>query len=211
MALFLAAPAALGYALLSGPLATAVAFGEMATPEGRELLQVCLLGLSLGVVGQAAVEFTTQAAYARGDARRPLEAVALRAVLAVAGMLIARTLVAGPDLLLAITFSVSISELVAGLVLCWTVRRRIARPARDLFHMLARTLAASLGMVPVAVLVLWLTGSPDSQLGGILVVLGVALPAGATYLAAQWLLRSPELSGVAALARRTGTHSGSRP
>ncbi|MDQ3384368.1 MAG: hypothetical protein M3519_11405, partial [Actinomycetota bacterium] len=203
MALFLAAPPALGYALLSGPLATAVAFGEMATPEGRELLRVCLLGLSLGVLGQAAVEFATQAAYARGDARRPLEAVALRAVLAVAGMLVARVLVEGPDLLLAITVSVTLSELLAGALLCWTVRRRVARPAGSLLRMLARTIAASLVMVSVALLPLRVAGSSDSQLGGVLVVLGVGMLAATTYLAAQWLLRSPELAGVAALARRS--------
>ena len=172
MALFLAAPAAVGYALLSGPLATAVAFGEMATPEGHDLLRACILGLSLGVLGQAAVEFATQAAYARGDARRPLEAVAVRAVLAVAGMLVARALLEGPDLLLGITASVTISELVAGALLCWTVRRRIRRPAASLFRMLARTLAASLAMVPVALLLHRVVGAPASQVEAVLVVLG---------------------------------------
>ena len=81
LVLFLTLPAAAGYALLSSPLATAVGFGEMASPAALDLVQLALLGISAGVVGGAALNLGTQAAYARGDARSPLRAVVLRAIL----------------------------------------------------------------------------------------------------------------------------------
>jgi putative peptidoglycan lipid II flippase len=208
LALFLAVPAAVGYVLLSGPLATAVAFGEMASPEGRELLRYCLLGISLGVVGEAALSFGTQAAYARRDGRRPLRAVALRTVLAVAGMLGSLALVEGAALLFAIGFSVAVSDLITGALLCWMILRPLPRPSTSLVRMVIRTGSASLAMIPVVLPLVVIAGPQRGQAGSVVLVLVAGAVGAATYLAVQWALHSPEIAGLLSLVGRGRTPSG---
>lgn len=102
LGMFVVVPAALAYAALSGPLAGAVAFGEMATPEGCGLIQYALPGVSLELIGEAALVLSAQAWYARRDGRLPLAAVALCTALAITGMLTSLALLDGMTLLLGI-------------------------------------------------------------------------------------------------------------
>jgi putative peptidoglycan lipid II flippase len=199
LALFFAVPAAILYALLSGPLATAVAFGEMATPEGREILRYSMLGISLGVMGQSAMEFATLAAYARRDAGGPLRAVALRAVLTAAGLLVTLAVVTGPVALLAIGLSIAVSDIVAGIFLCRRIRRCSLRPASSLARTAGTTMFAGLAMLPVVLVLLALVERPSAQLDGVLVILLVGVAGAVAYLGAQWTLRSPEMAGLLSL------------
>ncbi|WP_040337567.1 murein biosynthesis integral membrane protein MurJ [Candidatus Blastococcus massiliensis] len=208
LVLFLAVPAAVLYAVLSGPLATVVAFGEMATPAGRELLQHCMLGISLGIVGQAAFDVATPAAYARGDAGRPLRAVALRAVLAVAGMLGSLALLDGPALLLGVGLSIAVSDLVAAAFLCWAITHPLARGTSSAVPTLLRTTGAGLAMLPVVLGVRALAGEVSGRGEGLLVILLAGGAGALVYGGVQWALRSPELAGMLALLRGRGAVAG---
>lgn len=199
LALFMAVPAAVAFAVLSGPLVRAIAYGEMATPHGRDLLQYCLLGISLGIIGEAVVVYGTQAAYARRRADQPMRAVALRTVLALVGMLGSMALLDGPVLLLGIGTSIAVSDLVAAVVLCWMICRPLPRPTSSLLRRVTRTLLASLAMVPVVVLFQAVVGPPASQTGAALLTLLLGATGAAVYVGAQWLLRSPEVAALRSL------------
>jgi putative peptidoglycan lipid II flippase len=198
LVLFLTVPAAAGFALLHEPIATLVTFGQMATPEARSLVSLVLLGISAGIVGYAAMNFGTQAAYARRDARRPFVVVVARALLTAAGLGAAVVLLDGADVLLAIGVVVAVSDVIAGTWLCLRVRGGLP------YRAILRTGAATAGMA----LVVWPIGA---ALGGVddrgtaflgLLVAGVA--GGAVYLLVQRRLRSPELEALfALLSRRT--------
>ena len=206
LALFFAAPAAIAIAGLSGPLATALTFGEMATPEGRELLRYCILGISFGVIGQSALELATVAAYARRDARRPLWAVGLRGALGVVGMLVSVAVLQGPVVMLGIAASIAVSDVVAGAFLCWAIRRRLPCPASSLVPAMGRIVLAGLAMLPVVLLLRTLLGAPSGQAGGVLVTLLAGAAGAVAYLGVQWTLRSPELAGLLSmLPRRSRT------
>lgn len=209
--LLVCVPTALWYVALSEPLATMVAFGEMASADGRAALAACLLGLGLGVVGESAVVLGTQASYARGDGVRPFRAVLLRAVVAVAGMLGAAALLDGPALLVGVALSVAVSDLLAGALLWWWV----ARPQPGAVGALRRgavlrpIAAGAASLLPVLA-VLGIADGPDSQLGalGLVAVSGTA--GLLTYLVTLHLLRTPELGELAALLRDRRTRSGAR-
>ena len=202
LVLFLTVPAAVGYVLLSGPLAAAVSFGEMAGPAGRELVRVCLLGIGLGVAGEAALVLATQAAYARRDGAAPLAAVALRTTVAVAGMGAAWALLDGTALLLAVGAAVAVSDLLAAALLCLATRRRLPAAESGLLPSVLRAVLASAAMAVVVVPLLLLLGTPVGPAAGVGTVVLAALVGAAAYLGAQWLLRAPELTGLRELTRR---------
>src|SRR3712207_1280421 len=180
----------------------------MATPEGREILRYCMLGISLGVIGQSVMEFATLAAYARRDAGRPLRAVALRAVLAVAGMLLSLALLDGPVLMLAVGISIAVSDIAAGALLCWAIRRPLPRSAAPLGRTVITTLLAGLAMLPVVLPLRMIIGAPPGQADGALVTLLVGAAGAVTYLGVQWVLRSPEMTGLLSLLPRRRTTVG---
>ncbi|HKC29240.1 MAG TPA: lipid II flippase MurJ, partial [Jatrophihabitans sp.] len=80
LALFFTLPAAAAYAALSLPLARAVSFGRMGTPDGIALVAGALAALAVAVIGQTAFLIATYAAYARKDTRSPLRSMVLQAV-----------------------------------------------------------------------------------------------------------------------------------
>jgi putative peptidoglycan lipid II flippase len=196
LVLFVTVPAAAGYALLNEPIATVMTFGQMATPEARSLVSLALLGISAGVVGYAAMNFGTQAAYARRDARRPFAVVVARAVLTAAGLVVAVVLFDGADLLPAIGAVVAVSDLVAGTWLC--VRVRGGLPYRALLRTGAATAAMSLVVWPIAVAL----GAVDDRGTAFLGLLVSGVVGGAVYLLVQRRLRSPELEALFALTSR---------
>jgi peptidoglycan biosynthesis protein MviN/MurJ (putative lipid II flippase) len=192
-------PAAAGYALLAEPIATVVGFGQMATPGARSLVAAVLLGLSFGVVGAAALNFGTQAAYAQRDARRPLVATALRAALTVCGLGVALVVLDGEPLLLAIGAIVSVSDVATGAWLCRRVRRRLPVDGSGPGSGLLRTVAATSVMALVVWPVSHLLGPPDNRTDGLLIVVVAGVAGVAAYVAAQRRLRSPELDGLVAV------------
>src|SRR5206468_1430629 len=84
LALFLVVPASAGYVALAQPIARVVGVGQMATPQGYDLVAGSLAMLSLGLTGAAVFFITTQASYARDDSRRPLRSMAVQAVVCLA-------------------------------------------------------------------------------------------------------------------------------
>ncbi|MGY1688912.1 murein biosynthesis integral membrane protein MurJ [Geodermatophilus sp. SYSU D01105] len=204
LAMFLTVPAAIGYTLLSGPLATVVSFGDMATPGARNLVRVALLGLGLGVIGWSALFFATRAAYARRDARRPLVAVAIRNGLALSGLLAGLALLDGSALLLGIGLVIAVSDLASGALLCWWLRRGLPRSHPSLGRTLLRTTLAGLAMVPVVLLVLAALAPGTSRGANVLTVLLAGTAGAVTYLAVQRCLRSPELADLLSAATRRG-------
>jgi putative peptidoglycan lipid II flippase len=202
LVLFVAVPAGVGYVLLARPLITAIAYGEMASAHGRAVLEVCLWGLGLGVIGHAAVIYATQAAYAQGDASRPLRAVAVRTAVAGAGMIGSLLLLDGPMLLLCLGLSITVSDLVAGALLCRWILRPLPRPTTSPALTLTRTLAGALVLVPVVLLLQSVLRPPAGQLGGVLVTAAAGVAGAMVYLAAQWAFRSPEATALFRLLRR---------
>ncbi|UOY00206.1 murein biosynthesis integral membrane protein MurJ [Blastococcus sp. PRF04-17] len=201
-------PAALWYVLLSGPLATAVAFGEMAGDTGRAALTACLVGLGIGVVGESAVVLGTQAGYARRNGTHPLRAVVLRAALAIAGMLAAALLLDGPALLVGVALSVAVSDLLAGALLWWWVGRPAgAAPSPGSWRgTVLRPVTAGLVSLAPMLGVMALIGNPASQAAAVGLVLAAGAVGLASYVAAHAVLRTPELRELTAAvrARRRG-------
>ncbi len=70
-AAFLVIPAATAYAVLAGPLASAIGFGGFGTGSAVHLITASLIGLAPGIIGQTFFLVTTFACYARGDAIHP--------------------------------------------------------------------------------------------------------------------------------------------
>jgi putative peptidoglycan lipid II flippase len=202
LALFLTVPAAVGYLLLSGPLAHAVSFGEMASAEGHDLVRACLLGVSLGLVGEAALTFGTQAAYARADGRRPLRAVTARTVLSVAAMLGSLAVFEGPTLLLAIGVSVAVGDMVGAAILIGSIRRSLVRPSTPTTSRLLRICGASLVMAAAVLTLRSLVDAGEGQVANVLLCLAAGTVGATAYLLAQAAMRSPELAGLATLVRR---------
>jgi peptidoglycan biosynthesis protein MviN/MurJ (putative lipid II flippase) len=174
----------------------------MASADARNLVQLALLGISAGVVGGAALNLGTQAAYARSDARSPLRAVALRAVLSVAGMLAALWLVSGPPFLLAGTLVIAGSDVLAGAWLCLRVRRGLPDRGTGLWAGLGRTLLATLAMAPVVLGALAVLPPASGRAGALLAVVAAGVLGAAVYVTVQHRLRSPDLAGLTALVGR---------
>ena len=216
LVLLFTVPAALWYVLLSGPLATAVAFGEMAGAQGQATLAACLLGLGIGVVGESAVVLGTQAAYARRNGVHPLRAVVLRAGLAIAGMGAGAALFDGPALLVAVALSMAGSDLVAGALLWWWISRTGGGASASLplggtwRGTVLRPLAAGLLSLLPMLGVLALAGAPGSQLGAIALVVVAGTVGLLVYVLAHWILRSPELAQLSAAIRRRREGGGDR-
>ena len=200
---FLAVPAAVGLAVLAGPIAQAITFGAMASAEGRAMLNYALLGLSFGVIGDCALLLCTYACYARLDVRSPLLAMVIRLGVAACGIGAAMTLPQAPILLLALGLIVSIADLVGATFLA--LRLRSALPSgeeRLLPPVLRSTAAAAVTVIPalVAATVLPAVLPRGGAQAGVVVA---SLLGALTYLLVQRVLRSPELKVLSeALKRR---------
>lgn len=210
LVLLVAVPVALWYVLLSGPVAVAFAFGEMAGDQGRDALTACLLGLGIGVVGESAVVLGTHAAYARGDAVHPFRAVVLRAGLAIAGMLGAALLLDGVALLVAVALSVAVSDLIGGAVLWWWLGRSVratdpARPGGIRPGAVLRPVAAGLLSLLPMLAVLSVARTPSGQGSALALVAACGALGLLAYVAALRVLRTPELAQLTAALRSRRT------
>jgi putative peptidoglycan lipid II flippase len=183
----LSVPAAMAYAVLAWPLALAVSFGDMASAAGVALIAAALAALAPGVVGDACMLLSTNAAYAREDARSPLHAMLVRTLVTLAGFAVAFSVPAGPAALVALGLGVSLADTAGALHLAWRVRAGLPDGNEPLAPAAARALGGALLMaVPAWLLATRLPvrlGVPAAAVAGI-----------AIYAAAQRLWRSPELA-----------------
>lgn len=197
LALFLVVPAALGYLVLAIPLANVVAAGQMSTDVGVAMVAGSLSALAVGLVGETLFVVSTQAAYARSDARSPLRSMLLQAVVCVA-LVVPAGFVNGSALVAGLSGAFAAASVVGGVHLSLAVRRGLTPATTRLWPSVVRTVAASLAMAAVAWSVAaiavatlggtsgWLTASAAGTLAGAAVYLGVHRSLGSVEL--TWLL-----------------------
>jgi putative peptidoglycan lipid II flippase len=194
LVLFLAIPASVAALVLAGPIARAVAFGEMANARGVDLLRASIAALSVAVVGDSVWMLGTFGAYARNDAAAPLRSMALRTGLTAAGLVAAFVVADGTSLLVAMGLAVSAGTFVGAAHLVAGLARQVPRSGEPLLRPLGRDLVASIVMVgpayAVAATVARLAGSRS---GDVLAAATATVVGAATYVALQRLLHSPEL------------------
>jgi putative peptidoglycan lipid II flippase len=205
---FLVVPAAVAFSVLSQPIARAVTFGQMATPQGLALLVPSLASLGPAVIGTSALLLATYACYARKDATAPLRAVVLQTVVAAAGMALAFVVPATGVALLTLGLTISVSELTGGCRLAWHVRRALPARGESLLRPLSRTFGAAAVMAVVAYAVAHeLAGRLSFRSGDQITMVVTALAGAAAYLLVQRLCRAPELALFVAGFRNLGRRS----
>ncbi len=192
---FFAVPAGLALAVLAEPIARAVTFGRMATPNGQTLIAVSLAALGPGVLGYAALMYGTYACYARGDAHSPFWAVVLRTAVAVAGMALTFAVPAGLGTLLMLGLTVSIAELVGGAWLAARLRRVLPTDGEPMLRPILRTgAAAALMVAPAYLIARQLPALLPPRWGGQVGMLATAVAAAVIFVLLQRWWRSPELA-----------------
>ncbi len=213
LAFFLTIPAAVVYIALAFPLARAVAFGEMATPWGVQLIAVSLAAVGIGVLGETAFVILTQAGYARREANLALRGMLVRTGVSVVGMLLALSM-NGVAALATLGLTISVADLAGGSYLWRRLTKHRPTGSQRLLPSLARAALASVAMAAPAYLLA--TSVPDligGRLGDVLGLLVGAVVGGAIYFALQRAWRGPELdsflAGLPALNRRSVKQSGS--
>jgi putative peptidoglycan lipid II flippase len=201
---FLAVPAAVGLAVLAGPIAESITFGAMASAEGRAMLNYALLGLSVGVIGECAMLLCTYASYARSDIRSPLLAMLIRLGIASCGIGVALTLPLEPALLLALGLTVSIADLGGAAFLALRLRSALPSGNERLLPSILRSATAAIVAVIPALAVATFLPALLPRVGPLAGVVAACLLGVLSFLLLQVLLRSPELKLLSEALRRRG-------
>jgi putative peptidoglycan lipid II flippase len=198
LALFFTVPAAAAYAALSLPLARAVSFGRMGTPDGIALVAGALAALALAVVGQTAFLIATYASYARKDTRSPLRSMVLQAALCLCLEMFALA-VHGSAVLVVLGLAYAISIGAGALHLSRRLIRVLGGGRERLTPSLRKIAIGAAVMVGPA----WLAATQTAHvvgapLGSRVGVLVAAVAGFAVFLGVQAALRTPELSWLSA-------------
>ena len=203
LALFLVLPASVGYVVLAQPLARVVGVGQMATPEGYDLVAGALAMLAVGLTGAAVFFITTQASYARDDFGRPLRSMAVQTAVCLALIGLAVALAPEADLVRAVAAAYAVGCLAGATHLFVTMTAGARAAARCCLRAGGRVLLGSIAMLPVVlVVVLTVTHLVPGRLGDLLAVLGGSLAGALTFGLSQALLRAPELFWLKSVFRR---------
>ena len=195
LALFLVVPASVGYVALARPIARVVGVGEMATPAGYDMIAGALAMLSLGLAGAAVFFISTQASYARDDARRPLRSMAVQTVVCLVLIGVAVVVSSEKNLVQLVAAAYAVGCLVGAAHLFATVTAGARAAGRCCLRALGRVLVGTVAMLPV-VLAVALT-VPDlvpGRLGCLLAVLGGSIGGALAFGGSQALFRAPELA-----------------
>jgi murein biosynthesis integral membrane protein MurJ len=204
-AIFLIVPAAVAYAVLAHPLAEAIAYGRFGTPGSMHLVEAALTGMAVGIVGETLFMCATYACYARHDTTHPMRGMVLQTAVCAAGIAVSLHF-GGAALLAGLGLSLAAGTLCGAAYLQLHLRRTLPRGGERLLPTVLRALAASAVMAGVA----WeaarfVDGELGPHGGHALVAMLAAIVTGAgVYLAAQALLRAPELAWIGAAARGRG-------
>lgn len=194
LAMFVLIPAGVLVTVLAGVLAPVVAFGEMASPHGLQLLTAALRGIGMAAIGEGGFLLATSAAYARGDTLSPLRAAALRAVVVVVAVsAVAVAPLRDTTTLLGIGLVVSCADLVAAAMVHVALPAPAARLRRQTRRRLPICLAAALVASVPALAVASVDGLAGTRTGGLA---GIAIGL-VTYLGLGLVGRSPELAALA--------------
>jgi peptidoglycan biosynthesis protein MviN/MurJ (putative lipid II flippase) len=175
----------------------------MTGSAGPSLVAACVAGLAAAVVAEALFQLSTYASYARHDARSPLVASVTGMIVSLACLPVALSLDDASERLLAVGLSFSLGSAVAALGLHRRLRRLLPATRYEAGRSLLRTAGASLVMLVPAYAACAVLSDALGAPAGVIIGLTVAAAAGAaTFLAAQALLRSPELDYFLAGLRR---------
>ncbi len=207
LAMFFVIPAAVAYAVLAFPLARAAAIGEMATPEGIELIALSVVALAAGVVAESSFVVGTYASYARHDAKAPLRAMLVKCIVAAAGIAFALTVVEGTAVLVVLGLSVTLGSAAGALLLGRSVRTGLPLGGAARWPPVLRAVVASAGMSgPAYVAAVHVPAVPWEGIEAVTSLLLSAVVGALVYLAVHVVWRSPEL---ALLRKELGRRSGS--
>jgi putative peptidoglycan lipid II flippase len=182
LVIFLAAPAATGYLVLSDPIAHAVAGGRMATPEATALLSWALASVALGLVGETLFQVMSQAAFAARDTRTPMRSMAVQCAITVAGCALALG-ADGRDVVVLAGLSYSLANLIGAVHLSWALRRLLSGASEPIAGPAARVALGCAALAPAAWIVARLG---DEALGGRAGTVAAILLGCAAGLAVFW-------------------------
>lgn len=199
LGLFFVVPTAVGFAALSVPIANAVAFGEMASPRGHDLLAVSLAALAPAVLGESSYTLGSYGSYALHDAKAPLRAMVVRTAISAVLIVVALTLFDDLAMLAALGIAVSVGNVVSGWHLIHAVRRRLPRTSEHLLPSVLRSLAVSLVVAaPAFALARFLGDRISGPIADIAIIVAVGLGGMWAFVVVQRALKAPELSLIAA-------------
>lgn len=206
LALFLAVPAAVGYVLLAGPVARAIAVGAMDSETAVALVAGSLAAVAPGLVGQTAFFVSLQAAYARQDTRTPLASMGVQACVGVGLALLTLLLPAERGVVL-LGAAYAAGALVGGVHLTRAVARRSDLSLRRTAPSVRRLAIGALVMsLPVAWSAHAMAAVVQARAGWVLVLLVGTSVGAVSYLGVQRMLRSPELAALRQAVRREHAH-----
>jgi len=207
LVLFLVVPASLGYVVLAGPIAHVVGVGQMATPEGYDLIAGALAMLSVGLAGAAVFFVSTQASYACDEARRPLHAMVVQTVVCLALIGVALAVVPDTALVQAVAAAYAAGCLAGAGHLFVRVTAAAPGAARCCLAALGRVLVGTALMLPaVLAVVLTVPALVPGRPGYLLTVLLGSLAGALAFGGTQVLFRAPELSWLRSVVR-PGRHA----
>jgi putative peptidoglycan lipid II flippase len=203
LTLFLTVPAAVACAALAHPLAEGVAFGQMATSTGFDLVAVSLIALSVGIVADAGFTLATAACYAGDDARTPFWAMTVRTAVSLAVMAAALAAHRPGQVVFVIGVAITLGNLAGVTHFAISLGRRLPGGAEPLLPRFIRPLGAATAMVVPALLVAHAAhGRLAGPAGRGLTLVAVVVVGGGVFLAAARLTGSPELETFAGAIRR---------
>lgn len=143
LAALIALPSAAAAAGLGWFGAPIVAFGEMNTPFGRELIALAVVGVAGAIIGETLHQIGVAGAYARHDAVSPMRAYAVRLAMLTAGAAVAVTAFEDAMLILVLTLALSVADIVSGLFLHSRIVAALPEARYRLSSSLANTAKAS--------------------------------------------------------------------
>jgi putative peptidoglycan lipid II flippase len=206
LALFFATPASVGYVAVAGPVAHTIGVGELTSEKGYAMVAGALAALAVGLVGQTVFFISTQASYAAGDTRAPLQSMTLQAAVC---LLLCTTALAVADaarLPMFVGGAYATASLVGGGHLLHHVAHGSAAVLRPLGASLARALVCSLAMVlPVRIVLAEAHDAAPGRVGWVLALVSGCVIGALVYLLVHLLLRSGELRWLRASLRRTAS------
>ncbi|MEA2902052.1 MAG: putative peptidoglycan lipid flippase [Actinomycetota bacterium] len=191
---FWTAPATALLAVLGGPALRLIRVGAL-DPDGARLVAGVLAAYAFGLTGYAGIHLLTRASYAAGDLRTPavvsLGVAVGGSVLMVAGVAAAT----GDGRVVALGVAHSVAMVVGAVCLLALVRRRVGEPVPVAAGVARAGVGAAVaaGVAAAARAVVEGALGADSRLAAAVTLAVAGTAGGAAYLAAQRLLRAPEL------------------
>jgi putative peptidoglycan lipid II flippase len=210
-AAFLVVPAAIAYAFLAGPLASAIGFGGFGAGGAEHLIAASLLGLAPGIIGQTLFLVTTYACYARGDTTHPLRGMLIQTAVC-AGVITATYWIHGPAVLTVLGLGLSAATLAGSSYLVWHLWQGLPSGGEPVLRPLLFTLAGSVIMIGPA----WATAHVlddrlNSKAGHVAAMLAATAVGAAVYFTAQKLMRAPQVEWIMAALPRAGRQAAAGP